>query len=285
MTTTTEIEDRVHRSTVVVDASVNPGTSLREIYAFRELFFILSWRDISVKYKQTFLGFAWTLLRPLFTIVVFTILFGRIANLPSVGDTPYALVVCTGLLPWYLLSLGLNDAANSLVANSSIVSRVYFPRQILPISAMLVNLVDFGISLLVLFALFAWYGVWPSWQIVFLPAFIALALLVILGPGLLFAALNVQYRDFRYIVPYLIQLGLYVSPVAFSSAIIPERWRLIYSLNPAVGVIEGFRWCLLGGHAAIDWLSVVSAIIFSAIFLWTGLAAFKRAETTFVDVI
>jgi lipopolysaccharide transport system permease protein len=269
----------------VVDPASLGGVNLRELYSFRELFFILTWRDTSVKFKQTFFGLAWILLRPLFTIIVFTVVFGKLANLPSVGDTPYALVVCTGLLPWYLLSLALNDSASSLVANSGIISKVYFPRLILPISALLVNLIDFSISLLILLGLFAWYGVLPGWQIIFMPLFVALTLFVVLGPGLLFAALSVEYRDFRYIVPFIIQLGLYISPVAFSSAIVPEKWRILYSLNPAVGVIEGFRWCFIGSQAALYWPSVLFSLIFAAGFLWIGLIVFRRAEQTFVDVI
>lgn len=271
--------------TVVIDSGAKGNFDWRSLYAFRELFLILSWRDISVKYKQTFFGFAWVILRPLLTIAVFTIVFGKLANVPSVGDVPYALVVCTGLLPWYLMSLSFNDAAGSLIGNSAIITKVYFPRVILPISALLVNLADFVVSLLILVILAAWYGVAPGWQVLMIPFCIVFALLVVLGPSLLFAALNVEYRDFRYIVPFVVQLGLYISPVGFSTAIVPERWKLLYSLNPAVGVIESFRWCFLGERSPIYWPSIVSSLLFALIFLWLGASVFRRAEKKFADVI
>ena len=229
---------------VVVIDGTDRNFDWRNLYAFRELLFVFAWRDIAVRYKQALLGVAWVILRPLIIIFVFTFVFGNLAKVPSVGDVPYVLVVCTGLLPWYLISLSLNDMAASLVSNSAIVTKVYFPRLILLISALVVNLVDFVASLLILLCLVIWFEVMPAWQIVFLPLVIVLAMLVVAGPGLLFAALNVQFRDFRYIVPFITQIGLYISPVAFSVAIVPEKWRLLYSLNPAVGVIES-RWVIL----------------------------------------
>jgi lipopolysaccharide transport system permease protein len=270
---------------VVIEPDRKRNFDWRELTAFRELLLILSWRDISVKYKQTFFGFAWVLFRPLLTIAAFTIVFGKLANVPSVGDVPYALVVCTGLLPWYLMSLSFSDAAGSLIGNSAIITKVYFPRMILPISALLVNLADFVVSLLILVIVAAWYGVAPSWQVLLLPVCVLFALAVTLGPSLLFAALNVEYRDFRYIVPFVAQFGLYISPVGFSTAIVPEKWKLLYSLNPAVGVIESFRWCFLGDRSPIYWPSIISSLLFALIFLWLGAFVFRRTEKKFADVI
>jgi lipopolysaccharide transport system permease protein len=269
---------------IIVNPSYREKLDWRMFAAYHELFFVLTWRDIVVKYKQTAFGFAWAILRPLLTIIVFTVVFGKLANVPSIGNVPYALVVCTGLLPWYLMSLSLADASNSLIGNSAIISKVYFPRLILPISTLLVNFVDFLISLSILFGLSFWYGFVPSWKIVFLPFVISLAMLVILGPGLLFAALNVKFRDFRYVVPFVMQLGLYISPVGFSSSIVPERWHIIYSLNPAAGVIEAFRWCFLGGQP-IYWPSIFFSISISLILLWIGISTFRRTEKIFTDVI
>jgi len=270
---------------VVIVSGTRVRFDWRELYLFRELFLTLAWRDISVKYKQTLFGFAWVLLRPLLTIAVFTVVFGVLAKVPPVGDIPYPLVVCGGLLPWYLISLSLTDASSSLVSNSAIVTKVYFPRLILPITALMANFADFVVSLLILIALMAWYGFGPVWQILFLPIWVIFALLIVLGPGLLFAALNAEYRDFRYIVPFIVQLGLYISPVGFSSAIVPDSWQLLYSLNPAVGIIEGFRWCFFGDRVPIFWPSVGLAAVFGLIFLWIGYVAFAQAERKLADVI
>ena len=222
-----------------------------DLWDYRELFGILAWRDVAVRYKQTVIGVAWALLRPFLTMVIFTIVFGRIAELPSEGATPYALLVFAGMLPWYLFSSIFGDASNSLVGNANLIGKVYFPRLIIPASCAVVALIDFAVSLVLYLGMMAWYGLLPSWRIIMLPAFIAFGVAASLGPAFFIAVLNVKYRDFRYIIPFVIQFGLYVSPVGFSSSVVPERWRLLYSLNPAAGLIDAFRWCLLPDGAAL----------------------------------
>jgi len=256
----------------------------RDLWAYRELFAILAWRDVAVRYKQTMVGTAWAILRPLVTMAVFTVVFGRLAHLPSQGG-PYPVMVFAGLLPWFLFSTILGDASASLVGNAHLVSKVYFPRLIVPASAAVVTLVDFALNLLILFALMAWYGVMPTWRFLLLPVFVALAILASLGPAFLITALNVKYRDFRYVIPFLVQFGLYVSPVGFSSAIVPERWRFWYSLNPVVGVIDGFRWCVLGGDSQIYAPGFVMSLGIVALFLWLGIRYFRHTERTFADLL
>ncbi|MGB5056388.1 MAG: ABC transporter permease, partial [Nitrospirales bacterium] len=218
-----------------------------DLWRYRELFLILAWRDVSVRYKQTIIGVGWAILRPFLTMVVFTVIFGRVAKLPSDGDAPYALMVFAAMLPWTLFSSSLGDASNSLIGNANLISKVYFPRLIVPTATVVTAFVDFLISFVILLGLMIYYQFAPSWNLLLLPVFILLALLASLGPGLWITAINVKYRDFRYVIPFIVQFGLYVSPVGFSSNVIPEQWRLLYSLNPIVGVIDGFRWCILGG--------------------------------------
>jgi lipopolysaccharide transport system permease protein len=256
-----------------------------DLWAYRELFAILAWRDVAVRYKQTVIGIAWAVIRPFVTMVIFTIVFGRLAKLPSDGTAPYPVMVFAGMLPWFLFSAILSDASSSITGNANLIGKVYFPRIIIPSSSAVVAVVDFAINLLLLLALMAWYGFAPSWQIVFLPGFVALAVLASLGPGLLITALNVKYRDFRYIIPFLLQFGLYVSPVGFSSSVVPEEWRFWYSLNPIVGVIDGFRWCLLGGESQLYIPGFLMSLAIVAIFLWIGTAYFRRTEKTFADLI
>ena len=222
----------------------------RDLWRYRELFAILAWRDVSVRYKQTAIGVAWALIRPFLTMVVFTVIFGRLAGLPSDGAAPYPIMVFAGLLPWFLFSSALSEASGSLIGNASLIAKVYFPRLVVPIAAVVVALVDFAVNLAMLAALMLWFGFAPGWRIVLLPAFVVLAAAASLGPALWLTALNVKYRDFRYVVPFVVQFGLYASPVGFSSSVVPPAWRLYYSLNPMVGVIDGFRWCLLGGASA-----------------------------------
>lgn len=257
----------------------------RDLWAYRELFAILAWRDVSVRYRQTFIGIAWAVLRPFLTMVVFTLVFGRLAKLPSDGTAPYPIMVFCGMLPWLLLSTILTDGSNSMIGNASLVGKVYFPRLVIPASTALVALVDFAINFGMLILLMAWFGFMPSWRIVLLPAFIALALLASLGPTFLVAALCVKYRDFRYITPFLVQLGLYVSPVGFSSSVVPAAWHFWYSLNPVVGVIDGFRWCILGGTASLYLPGFVTSLGLIVLFGWIGLAYFRSAERAFADVI
>ena len=213
---------------------------------------MLAWRDISVRYKQTVIGAAWALIRPFLTMVVFTIVFGKLAKLPSDGTAPYALMVFAGMLPWSFFATAVADASNSLISNANLISKVYFPRLIVPIAAVMVAFVDFLISFAILVALMIWYQFVPGWQILLLAAFrCSSRFMASLGIGVWITALNVKYRDFRYVIPFIVQFGLYVSPVGFSSSIIPDQWRLVYSLNPMVGVIDGFRWCLLGGESQL----------------------------------
>lgn len=256
-----------------------------DLWHYRELFAILAWRDVTVRYKQTVIGVAWAVIRPLLTMVIFTVIFSRLAKLPSDGDVPYPVLVFAGMLPWFLFASILSEASNSLVGNANLVGKVYFPRVIIPASSAVVALVDFAINIVLLFALMAWFGFWPNWQFVFLPAFVVLAVLASLGPALLITALNVKYRDFRYIIPFLVQFGLYVSPVGFSSAVVPENWRFWYSLNPIVGVIDGFRWSLLGGESQIYWPGFTASLVVVAFMLWLGVSYFRRVERTFADLI
>ena len=268
---------------------LEPGRAERnywsDLWHYRELFAILAWRDVAVRYKQTVIGMAWALIRPFLTVVVFTIIFGRIANLPSDGDVPYPILVFAGMLPWFLFSGVLAEASNSLIGSANLISKVYFPRLVIPAATAVVALVDFAINFLMLALLMAWFGFVPNWQIVFLPIFIVLAVLASLGPALWITALNVKYRDFRYIIPFIVQFGLYVSPVGFSSAVVPEEWRLLYSLNPVVGVIDGFRWCLLGGESALYWPGFVLSLGVDAFFLWFGIRYFRATERTFADMV
>ena len=255
-----------------------------DLWRYRELFFFLAWRDVAVRYKQTSIGIAWALFRPLLTMLVFTFVFGRLANLPS-GGTPYPILVFAALLPWQFFSNAFTDAGNSLISNSEMISKVYFPRLIIPTSAIIVSLVDFLTSGLIMAGLMFWYGFAPNEKIFVLPPLILVVFLAALGPGLWTAALNVKYRDFRYIVPFVVQLGLYISPVGFSSEVIPSRWRLFYSINPMVGVIDGFRWALLGDKSGIYWPGFVLSLLLVVFVLVTGILYFKRTERRFADVI
>ncbi|MBW7959590.1 MAG: ABC transporter permease [Candidatus Promineofilum sp.] len=256
-----------------------------DLWRFRELFIILAWRDLSVRYKQTVIGVLWAIIRPFLTMVVFTVVFGGLAGLPSEGDAPYALMVFAGLLPWTLFANSLSEASNSLVDNANLISKVYFPRLVVPSAAMVTALVDFLISLAILAGLMVFYRYAPGPQILLLPAFTLLALLAALGPSLWLTALNVKYRDFRYTIPFIVQFGLYVSPVGFSSQTIPERWRALYGLNPMVGVIEGFRWCILGGEAPLFGTSFIVSLVVVAFFLWFGISQFRKMEKSFADLI
>lgn len=271
-------------ATLILEAGRADRHYWRDIFAYRELFFILAWRDVVVRYKQTVIGIAWAVVRPFLTMLIFTIIFGRLAKLPS-GDVPYPIMVFVGMLPWFLFSTILSEASLSLITNTTLVGKVYFPRIIIPTSSAVVALVDFGINFLLLGAMMAWYGYMPGWQIVFLPFFIVLAVLASLGPSLLMTALNVKYRDFRYIIPFIVQFGLYVSPVGFSSSVVPEKWRFLYSLNPVVGVIDGFRWCLLGGGAQMNLNGFLTSLAVIIVFLWLGISYFRRTEKTFADLL
>jgi lipopolysaccharide transport system permease protein len=270
---------------LVVEAGRTDKNYWGDVWRYRELFFILAWRDVAVRYKQTVIGVAWAILRPLLTMVVLTVIFGRVAKLPSDGAAPYALTVFAALLPWSLFSMSLSEASNSLTNSANLISKVYFPRLIVPVATMVTAFVDFLISFVILVTLMIYYRFAVGWNLLLLPAFTLLALLASLGPGLWITALNVKYRDFRYLIPFVVQFGLYVSPVGFSSNVIPERWRLLFSLNPMVGVIDGFRWCILDGASAIYWPGFALSLAVVACFLWLGVSQFRKMEKTFADLV
>jgi lipopolysaccharide transport system permease protein len=270
---------------IVIEAGRRERNYWLDLWRYRELFRVLAWRDLSVRYKQTVIGVLWALIRPLLTMLVFTIIFGQIARLPSDGTAPYPLMVLAGILPWTLFSTGLSEASNSLVNNANLISKVYFPRLIVPTASVVVALVDFLISFSILVLLMGWYQFLPGLQILVLPVFVLLAFFASVGPALWITALNVKYRDFRYVLSFIVQFGLYVSPVGFSSSVVPEQWRLLYSLNPMVGVIDGFRWCILGGQSELYAPGLVMSVGVAAFFLWFGIQRFRKMENSFADMI
>ncbi len=270
---------------LIIEAGRTERHYWRDLWRYRELFQVLAWRDISVRYKQTVIGVLWALIRPFMTMVVFTVIFNKIAKLPSDGNVPYPLLVFAGMLPWTFFSSALGDASNSLLSNAHLISKVYFPRMIVPIAAVVVAFADFAVSFFILILLMIWYRFAPGWQILLLPAFVVLAFLASLGPGLWVASLNVKYRDFRFVIPFLVQLGFYVSPVGFSSSVVPEQWRFLYSLNPIVGVIDGFRWCILGGQSQLYLPGFALSIAVVTFFLWLGVRQFRKMEKGFADLI
>jgi lipopolysaccharide transport system permease protein len=270
---------------VVIEPGRRARHYWRDLWTYRELFIVLAWRDLAVRYKQTAMGVAWALIRPLLTVLIFTVVFGRIAKLPSEGNVPYALLVFAGTLPWTLFASGLTDSSNSLIGNAHLISKIYFPRLIVPAAAIVVSVVDFMISFCLFLIMMAWYRFWPGWQLVALPFFLLLGLLATLGPALWITALNVRYRDFRYIIPFVIQMGLYVSPVGFSSRVVPAQLRLLYSLNPMVSVIDGFRWCLLRGESGIYLPGLVLGVAVISTFLVLGINRFRAMENSFADLI
>ncbi len=269
--------------TLIIEAGRTEQQYWRDLWRYRELFYFLAWRDILVRYKQTAIGVVWALLRPFLTMVVFTIVFGRIAKLPSNG-VPYPILVFAAMLPWQFFSTSLSEASNSLVGNANLISKVYFPRLIIPAGAVITSMVDFFISFILLGVLMLWYGFLPTWRILTLPIFTIIAFLAALGPGLYLTALNVKYRDFRYVIPFIVQFGLFISPVGFSSDVIPEKWRLLYALNPMVGVIDGFRWAICG-TTPLNLPTFALSMTVTAFFLWLGIWYFRRTERTFADVI
>ena len=270
---------------LVIEAGRIEKQYWKDLWKYRELFYFLAWRDLLVRYKQTVIGVAWALIRPVLTMVVFTVVFGKIAKLPTVGNAPYSVLVYAAMLPWQFFSTSITESSNSLILNANLVSKVYFPRLIVPAGSVITSFVDFLISFAILVVIMAWYQYWPDWRLVFLPLFIALAFGAAFGAGLWLCALNVEYRDFRYVVPFIVQIGVYISPVGFSSSIVPAKWRLLYSLNPMVGVIDGFRWALLRGEAHLYWLGLFASVGLTAILCVTGTWYFRKTERTFADVI
>jgi lipopolysaccharide transport system permease protein len=256
-----------------------------DLWRYRELFYFLAWRDLLVRYKQTVVGVAWALIRPLLTMVILTVIFGRWAKLPS-GGVPYALLVFCGMLPWQFFAAALAESGNSLVGNSSLISKVYFPRLVIPASSAITSLVDFFVSAVFLTLLLVWYKFPPAPGIVLLPVFVLLAFGAALGGGIWVAALMVEYRDFKHIIPFVVQFGLYASPVPYATAsLVPERWRLLYSLNPMVGVIDGFRWAILGREHTLYWPGLALSTVVIALLITTGIWYFRRTERSFADVI
>ncbi len=270
------------------DLVIEPGRGVRhywlDIWKYRELFAFLAWRDVLVRYKQTVIGIAWSIIRPFLTMIVFTVVFGKLARFPSEG-VPYAILVYAAMLPWQFFASSLSESSSSLIGNANLISKVYFPRIIIPASAIIVSLVDFLISFSILFVLMMWYQFTPDWRIVTVPLFLCFALLVAFGCGLWISALNVKYRDFRYVIPFLVQFGLYISPVGFSGNVIPEKWKLFYSINPMVGVIDGFRWAILGGGVKLYWPGFALSLVLSAAIVISGFWYFRKTERTFADVI
>ena len=260
-----------------------------DLWRYRELFAILAWRDVAVRYKQTVAGAAWALIQPFLTMVIMTVIFGRVAGLPTEGAAPYAIMVFAGMLPWQFFASSLSSSSQSLVGNANLISKVYFPRMIVPVSAVVVACVDFLVSFVILAGLMVWYQFLPNLRMLLLPGFVLLAFLAALGPGLILTALNVRYRDFRVVIPFVVQFGLYVSPVGFSTQVVQERFGetglLLYSLNPMVGVIDGFRWAILGGESTVYLPGLLVSLVTVAILLITGICYFRKTERTFADVI
>jgi lipopolysaccharide transport system permease protein len=272
------------KTELIIEAGRTEKQYWKDLWSYRELFYFLAWRDILVRYKQTAIGIAWALIQPFLTMVVFTVVFGQLAKLPSQG-VPYPILVFAAMLPWQFFANSLSGCSNSLISNANLISKVYFPRLIIPASAVIVSFVDFMISGMILLALMIWYNFVPSWRILTLPLFIAIAFAAAMGGGLWLAALNVKYRDFRYIVPFIVQFGLYISPVGFSSSIVPKEWRLLYSLNPMVGVIDGFRWAILKGNVQIYWPGFILSLGLVILLFASGIWYFRKTERTFADVI
>ena len=269
---------------VVIEPRKKLSNYWNELWSYRELFYFLAWRDIAVRYKQTVVGIAWSVVRPVITIAVFSVIFGKVAALPSEG-IPYVILVTAATLPWQLFSTSLTESTNSLVNSAGIISKVYFPRLTIPLSSIVMCLVDFAISLVILALLMVYYGVVPGKEMLMLPVFTLIAVMASFGAGLWFSALNVKYRDIKHIVPFIVQFGIYVSPVGFSSTVVPEKWRLLYSLNPMVGVIDGFRWAITGGKSYLYMEGLYLSLIVILVILVTGFLYFRKTERTFVDVI
>ncbi len=282
------INDRPNMSRLIIEADHAESAYWSDLWRYRELFFFLSWRDILVRYKQTTIGILWALIRPLLIIVIGTVVFSRMGSMSS-GDIPYPVLVCAATLPWQFFSTALSEASNSLIANANMLSKIYFPRIIIPASAVMVSFGDLLISMTILAALMAWYHVVPTWRFCTLPLFTALGLFAALGVGFWLSALNVKYRDFRYVIPFVVQFGIFVSPVFFTSDKFHEKHGetlyQIYRLNPMVGVIDGFRWAIAGPSAVMDWNGVLISVLVVTLIAISGLRYFRATEENFADII
>jgi len=268
----------------IIEAGKTEKQYLKDLWSYRELFYFLAWRDILVRYRQTTFGVLWAILRPFLTMVVFSFIFGRIAQLPSNG-VPYPILVYSAMLPWYFFAQAFQDSSNSLIVGQNMMAKIYFPRIIMPISTVIVATVDFAISFLILIGLMIYFRYPPQWTIIFLPLFLMIAFGAAMGAGIFVAALNVKYRDFRYIVPFIIQAGLYISPVGFSSRVMPEQLKILYALNPMVGVIDGFRWCMLGGANTLNFPVLLFSLLVTTVLILVGVYYFRKMERSFVDII
>lgn len=269
---------------IIIEPDSREREYLRDLWRYRELFFFLAWRDLLVRYKQTVVGVTWSIIRPVLTMLILTVVFGKLGRMPS-GGVPYPLLVFCGMLPWQFFSAALAESGNSLVANNNLISKIYFPRLVVPASSMITSFVDFLISATFLTVLMFWYRFVPSGTIWLLPLFVGLAFSVSFGAGLWVAALMVRYRDFKFIVPFIVQFGLYLSPVGFLSSVVPAQYRLLYSANPMVGVIDGFRWCILGSQQAMYLPGLAVSVGITAVIIISGLTYFRLTERTFADVI
>jgi len=260
----------------------------RDLWRYRELFLILAWRDVAIRYKQTVAGAAWAVLQPLLTLVVMTLIFGKFAGLHSPGKEPDSIVVCAGMLPWFFFSSGLSSASQSLVTNANLISKVYFPRLIIPASSLVVSFIDFLVSGLILAGLMVWHQYWPTWRFLALPPLMLLAVVASLGPSLIITALIVRFRDFRFLIPFIVQFGMLLSPVGYPTQVVRDHLGeggvMIYSLNPMVGVIDGFRWAILG-HGEVYWPGFLISLALAGLLLAWGVLYFRRTERVFADII
>ncbi|HNZ70480.1 MAG TPA: ABC transporter permease [Candidatus Dojkabacteria bacterium] len=279
-----EKKDNTNVKMTVIEANKSGKYYWRDLWTYRELFIFLAWRDILVRYKQTIIGVAWSILRPVITMIVLTVIFGRLAGLPS-ENIPYPILVYSALLPWNFFANSFSEGSNSLIANSNMLSKIYFPRIIVPTSTIVVNIIDTAIAFLILFVLMIYYNYFPNINIIFMPLFFIIALVTTLGASYFISALNVKYRDFRFVVPFIVQFGLYISPVGFASTNIPENFRLLYYLNPMAGVIDGFRWSLLRTDQELFIPGIALAILMSLVIFTIGLSYFRKTEKEFADVI
>ena len=279
----------VAQAEIIIEPGRSEQNYWRDLWRYRELFLILAWRDVAVRYRQTVAGAAWAIVQPVSSMVVMTIIFGKVAGLPSEGGAPYAVMVFAALLPWQFFANALSSTSQSVIGNSGLISKVYFPRMIIPMSSVVVSLIDFLVASSILAILMVWFQFLPGWRLLTLPFFVVVAILAAFGPGLIITALVVRYRDFRFIIPFIVQFGLYVSPVAYSSAVIRvklgEQWFLLYSLNPMVGVIDGFRWAILGGQSNLWWPGFLASLLLSAVLFVSGIFYFRKTERVFADVI
>lgn len=274
-------------SAAMEELIIEPGRSEKRYWAdlwrYRELFYILSWRDIKVRYKQTVIGAAWSIIRPLLTTIVFTVVFKNVAKLESPSTAPYSLMVLAGMLPWQFFANAMSEASNSLIGNANLITKVYFPRMIVPASSVITSLVDLGISFSILVGMCLLFQFVPPVQILLLPFFVLLVFLCSFGVGLYLTAVNVKYRDFRYIIPFIVQFGLYITPVGFSSDVIGSKWKMLFNLNPMVGIIDSFRWCIIG--TSFKWDSFIISVVMTLIFLFIGIRYFRKMEKSFADNI